>query len=208
WPPEPPTATLPLKSASNAIETLVAWPPLPPLPPTLCAKTPLERKPVVVIDPEWVTSTSPAVPPPAPLPPTETLAEMAGISTPSISIGNTRVPVVALPPAPPLPPTLCAKTPSLFGPSVARNPAFDTATRSPLPPAPPEPPTPTATATGPARERLVESPPLPPPPPTLCAKTPVEWLPRVVIAPELKTSTTPPTLPAPPPPPTVVETDA
>jgi hypothetical protein len=92
--------------APNVIRPL-ALPPLPPPPPTLCAKIAGARLPVVETPPLLVTLTAPPLmvlplPLAAPVPPNAT--------TPS-----------ALPPLPPPPPMLCARMP---GPPALTVPLF------------------------------------------------------------------------------------
>jgi len=69
----PPWPVLPLLPPTNTgmpIGIASAEPPLPPPPPTLCAKMPTELEPAIFIRPLLVTLTTPPLPPPAPLPPT------------------------------------------------------------------------------------------------------------------------------------------
>ncbi|VCU72634.1 hypothetical protein PIGHUM_04736 [Pigmentiphaga humi] len=117
--PLPPTATeaepleeLPLDAA--ALNATLS-PPLPPAPPIDCARTPTDRRPLVVMPPVVVTLTElPACPVP-PLPP---LAPAAPTDTFDAGLPADAVPVMADPPLPPLPPIDWATMPMDWSPRV------------------------------------------------------------------------------------------
>ena len=135
-------------------------PPLPPPPPSDCARMPLEPTASVsgsssnqglLIDPSYSTATLPiALPPPPPKPPMPTDATVLLLSELMDS-----PPLIFRPPLPPLPPTLWATIALEREPSVRISPSTSTeATIPPLaaltepesPPSPPKPPMPTLNA--------------------------------------------------------------
>ena len=162
--PLPPMATRP-----------PAFEPLPPLPPTDCAKMASDCTPVVVMLPVLLlrTVTVLALPPFDPDPP-------SAIRPP------------ALPPVPPPPPMLCAKMPRDCAPVVVIDPLLFTVTVPPLPPLSGLPLSET--------RRFPEVPDEPPDPPMLCARIPCASVPDVKIEPvvPLFTVTGPPLPPKPP----------
>ncbi len=175
-------------------------PPLPPLPPMLCARMPAEWSPLTVYvpaspSPVWVTRpvltaavlvtvTPPAWLPSPPLPPTAALSAM-GLSFEEKDSARPK------PPSPPPPPMLCARTPTEESPRVTMDPRVLTFTVSEKPPLPPAPPMATLTAAPSPRaaERVPAKPPLPPPPPRLWAATPLALIPTVLMVPKLSTLT-------------------
>ncbi len=119
-PPPPPIAKLTLAELLMPPATLK--PPLPPLPPMLCASTPYERSPSVpTVWPVVVSVTSPDRAPPPPVPP---------MLTPTCALEAEMPPATLKPPLPPPPPTLCANRPceSLPTPATLKPPS------PPLPP--------------------------------------------------------------------------
>ena len=152
-----------------------AEPPLPPPPPTDCARTPKDAAPAVrtLAPAAVVTCTVPPTLPSPPAPPMDTKPEL-------------------LPPLPPPPPTDWARTPKLFAPWVKR---ADPASRLTVtvPDLPPPPPAPAPSDTSP-----LSDPPVPPAPPMDWARIACESRPLVLIVPEFVTVTAfpfPPGLP-------------
>src|SRR4051794_23104892 len=106
------------------------------------------------------------------------------------------LPLKMKPALPPPPPSLCAEMAGELAPYVVRLATLITSTALDWPPPPPDWPILTAPASPgawllgvPAKVRLAIPPALPPPPPTLCARIASEFVPQVVMAPELVTTT-------------------
>src|SRR5262245_63446928 len=160
WPPtvcDEPCALLPLVPATE-IENA----PLPPPPPTDCAKIALALPPAVWMLPTLVTVTAPPLPPPAPLPPTELL-----VTPPLLE----NAPATEKPPLPPPPPIDCARMPTAPSPCVTTllPDCIVTLTIPAVLPLPPAPPTAFA-APLPCvdKDAPTVNPPLPPPAPIDC----------------------------------------
>ena len=114
-----------------AIAADVEEAPLPPPPPTDCAKMPAELAPVAEIAAELMTVTIAPAPPSPPMPP----RPMDSAITPPVEAL-----VAEEPPLPPPPPTAWAKIPGAWAPEVVMVPLLSTFTAEALPPAPAQPP--------------------------------------------------------------------
>ncbi|MPS30731.1 hypothetical protein E2I21_28360 [Alcaligenaceae bacterium SAGV5] len=147
---------------------------------SLSLMPPARSEPVMIV-PDIITVTWPALPPAAPLPPTATDAE----ALEELPLDAEALNATLSPPLPPPPPIDCARTPTDRWPDVVMPPVVVTLTElpawpvPPLPPLAPEAPTDTCEAGLPADAvPVMAEPPLPPLPPIDWATMPMDWSPR------------------------------